>query len=79
MSVRVDERVARCLTLLKSQEFQPLVEFMQKQHADTLMRLCEARDKDEMLRLQGRALQVCLLYTSPSPRDGATSRMPSSA
>ena len=58
MSVRVDERVARCLTLLKSQEFQPLVEFMQKQHADTLMRLCEARDKDEMLRLQGRALQV---------------------
>jgi hypothetical protein len=58
MSVRVDERVARCLTLLKSQEFQPLVEFWQKQHADTLMRLCEARDKDEMLRLQGRALQV---------------------
>jgi hypothetical protein len=58
MSVRVDERVARCLTLLKTQEFQPLVEFLQKQHADTLMRLCEARDKDEMLRLQGRALQV---------------------
>ena len=23
--------------------------------------------------------KVCLLYTSPSPRDGATSRMPSSA
>jgi len=58
MTVRVDERIARCLTLLKTQEFQPLVEFLQKQHADTLMRLCEARDKDEMLRLQGRALQV---------------------
>ena len=25
------------------------------------------------------AYKVCLLYTSPSPRDGATSRMPSSA
>ena len=25
------------------------------------------------------ALWICLLYTSPSPRDGATSRMPSSA
>ena len=24
-------------------------------------------------------LMICLLYTSPSPRDGATSRMPSSA
>ena len=23
--------------------------------------------------------KLCLLYTSPSPRDGATSRMPSSA
>ena len=29
---------------------------------------------------QGHALwKTCLLYTSPSPRDGATSRMPSSA
>ena len=26
-----------------------------------------------------RALQPCLLYTSPSPRDLSTSRMPSSA
>jgi hypothetical protein len=56
--VRVDERVARCLTLLKSQEFQPLVEFLQLMHADTLTRLCASREKDEMLRLQGRALQV---------------------
>ena len=58
MSVRVDERVARCLTLLKTQEFQPLVEFLQLEHAETLTRLCTTRDKDEMLRLQGRALQV---------------------
>ena len=27
----------------------------------------------------GDLLNACLLYTSPSPRDGATSRMPSSA
>ena len=26
-----------------------------------------------------RTDKACLLYTSPSPRDGATSRMPSSA
>ena len=26
-----------------------------------------------------RTIQVCLLYTSPSPRDLSTSRMPSSA
>ena len=28
---------------------------------------------------QGRAPSTCLLYTSPSPRDLSTSRMPSSA
>ena len=27
----------------------------------------------------GVPISLCLLYTSPSPRDGATSRMPSSA
>ena len=28
---------------------------------------------------KGWMYTICLLYTSPSPRDGATSRMPSSA
>ena len=28
---------------------------------------------------RGRVISVCLLYTSPSPRDGLLSRMPSSA
>ena len=31
------------------------------------------------LTIQEQANQVCLLYTSPSPRDLSTSRMPSSA
>ena len=42
---------------------------------------------DEVLRASGMTRSalasafptICLLYTSPSPRDGATSRMPSSA
>jgi len=29
--------------------------------------------------LNGRDLDICLLYTSPSPRDLSTARMPSSA
>ena len=28
---------------------------------------------------EGKVLYICLLYTSPSPRDGLLSRMPSSA
>ena len=36
------------------------------------------KDDHEIIRRIGNA-DACLLYTSPSPRDGATSRMPSSA
>ena len=32
-----------------------------------------------LLHLTGYDLSICLLYTSPSPRDLSTSRMPSSA
>ena len=36
-------------------------------------------DLDEILKEKIRNLRVCLLYTSPSPRDRTRSRMPSSA
>ena len=34
---------------------------------------------EQKVKLVNPKLYGCLLYTSPSPRDGATSRMPSSA
>ena len=43
-------------------------------HRNTRMKLREQIDFATILYHKG-----CLLYTSPSPRDGATSRMPSSA
>ncbi len=58
MTVRVDERVARCLTLLRSPEFRPLLEFLEGQHAETLKRLCESQQTEQTIRLQGRALQA---------------------
>ena len=36
-------------------------------------------NKKLTLELGGKAANICLLYTSPSPRDGLLSRMPSSA
>ena len=46
----------------------------------------EARDSydqsdcyDDLLTKDQRHLKLCLLYTSPSPRDATLSRMPSSA
>ena len=41
-----------------------------------LKRLVEVRVTMKRPRLRG---QICLLYTSPSPRDRTRSRMPSSA
>ena len=39
----------------------------------------KAQSKDTAKGKKGSKKDACLLYTSPSPRDGATSRMPSSA
>ena len=37
--------------------------------------------KDKLIKVNNKAVKpsFCLLYTSPSPRDGLLSRMPSSA
>ena len=47
---------------------------------DRIRAVDDAEDKRQTERRQSRAQwTVCLLYTSPSPRDGLLSRMPSSA
>ena len=47
-----------------------------QQHADCLYTQSEV---DQALDQMAAAITTCLLYTSPSPRDGLLSRMPSSA
>ena len=42
-------------------------------------KLAQRYEVEEAYQLERRRLQDCLLYTSPSPRDYAASRMPSSA
>jgi hypothetical protein len=56
--VRVDERIARCLLHLQSPEFKPLLEYFEARQQETLERLVEAQDKDQMVRLQGRAVEL---------------------
>lgn len=56
--VRVDERVARCLSLLRSPELKPLLEFWKARQQETLARLVDTQDKDQMVRLQGRAIEL---------------------
>ena len=37
------------------------------------------REPDDFLKVRETLTRICLLYTSPSPRDRVRSRMPSSA
>ena len=48
-------------------------------YTDALYEVVEAANVTAHLRLLGVSCKPCLLYTSPSPRDPKTSRMPSSA
>ena len=41
--------------------------------------VCDSRILEMLANFSGIPLKACLLYTSPSPRDLSTSRMPSSA
>ena len=41
--------------------------------------LSRSEENNKILESQGVSVISCLLYTSPSPRDSMTSRMPSSA
>ena len=50
-----------------------------KKHVPGAMALHPQEDNGEPQALDQLQLGTCLLYTSPSPRDGLLSRMPSSA
>ena len=54
-------------------------EFEESNITDSQAREWLAQQFGSHLQLSGGRLSACLLYTSPSPRDGLLSRMPSSA
>ena len=67
--------------VMKIMEFGAFVNFLGKQ--DGLVHISELADKrvakvTDVVK-EGDEVKVCLLYTSPSPRDATLSRMPSSA
>ena len=55
MSVRLDERVARCFGMLRSPEFEPLVRYLRESRLDTLEQLAEVKDQNRIYSLQGAA------------------------
>lgn len=56
--VRVDDRVARCFSLMRTQDMQPLVEYLKARRQETLERLGEATGEEMKSRLQGRQIEL---------------------
>ena len=65
------------ICLMKTDNFLMYPEWITQR--DTLMRSKKKASLDHLRVLFPTHHIVCLLYTSPSPRDGLLSRMPSSA
>ena len=55
------------------------IEFNEEQQDDLLLEIAKLRGDEEEIKSAVEQRRLCLLYTSPSPRDLSTSRMPSSA
>ena len=73
-----DESLARIRALLDAQP-RLRAEFDQTRRSAELERPVLAHGRMLVWREAGVLWQLCLLYTSPSPRDRQKSRMPSSA
>ena len=65
------------LYAIRDEKYDGLVEAMNKSFSD--FSLESFADQVELNKSIYDSLNTCLLYTSPSPRDGLLSRMPSSA
>ena len=70
------------VNVLNQQSIQALTEVVEKVASDDAIRgavLTSAKEGFSSGGDIGELFEFCLLYTSPSPRDGLLSRMPSSA
>lgn len=53
--MRIDERVARCLSLLRSPEFEPLVAYFKSKRLETLEDMAHTLDEKLIYKFQGEA------------------------
>ena len=68
--------------VLESQEEGMVIEDLAHRyavHENTIRRWRKEYSAYNTAAFPGKGNEICLLYTSPSPRDGLLSRMPSSA
>ena len=68
-----------CVLALPLLSLSQTMELARVQAAHASLRQAQNQDDRLALHSQLQSLWICLLYTSPSPRDKRQSRMPSSA
>ena len=52
--MKLDEKVIRCFSQLRSPEMQPLTEYLKGVKAETLEKLSQVGDVEQVYRLQGK-------------------------
>ena len=67
------------MKFFSKERFKKFVDVIYKEEYENLLQQDRFWFKSVTWGIIGTALFGCLLYTSPSPRDGSISRMPSSA
>lgn len=53
--MKIDERIARCFSHLRAQEFEPLRAYFKNKRLETLENLAQTTDEKLIFRLQGEA------------------------
>lgn len=53
--MKLDERVIRCFSQLRSPEMQPLLEYLRATKLETLEKLSQVSEVEQVYRLQGEA------------------------
>ena len=73
----ISEKQIMSMSILE--QFSPLIGMDLTLKNEVMVKLEMKKDRNIALSLSNNQITDCLLYTSPSPRDGLLSRMPSSA
>jgi hypothetical protein len=56
--MRIDERIARCFSWLRSTEYDPLKEYLRAERQGVLEQMAQVQDEKVIYRLQGEAVAL---------------------
>ena len=73
--MRIDERVARCLTHLRASEFDHFREYLKAKRQEALERMAVAQDEKMIFKLQGEASMLAELMDNIEGADALLAKI----